>query len=201
MERKIVLSEVHSDMLAEIFNMGMGQSLGVLSNITGRGFEITFTLPRVELGSRADFLSRVNEFQRMALIVQEYYGEINGNAIFYLPSASGKELARLLIGTEITAEQVEKLESEAMVEIGNIFINSSISCLSSFLNVPIQTRLPEMMFPDRIASWMAGSDEILHLHAEFKVEHLSIAGNVAYVLDDASIRRLLEIIDGRMSEV
>lgn len=195
MSNKLILSEDHTDMLAEIFNMGMGRSLGALSNITGKDHEITFSTPKVEVIGKDDFFIKVNEFKRMAMIAQDYKGEIRGTAIFYLPTAAGKELARLLIGTEISIDQIEKLESDALIEIGNIFINSSISCLANFLNISIETKVPEMIFPDRILSWLKGSDEIIHLNAKFNIAHLKLEGQVAFVLDNESIKKLIQIID------
>lgn len=195
MELKLVLNEDQTDMLAEIFNMGMGQSLGALSKITGQEHEITFSIPKIEVISRKDFFRKGEEVQRMALIIQKYTGDLKGNAIFYLPSSAGKELAKLIIGTDITSDQIERLESDAMIEIGNIFINSSISCLSNFLDLKIETKIPEMIFGDRLIALMEGDGDIIHLNAQFNIAHLQLQGDVAFVIDNDSIQKLTQRID------
>lgn len=194
MELKLVLNEDQTDMLAEIFNMGMGQSLGALSKITGQEHEITFSIPKIEVISRSDFFRKGDEVQRMALIIQKYTGDLKGNAIFYLPSSAGKELAKLIIGTDITSDQIERLENDAMIEIGNIFINSSISCLSNFLDLKIETKIPEMIFGDRLIL-MEGEGDIIHLNAQFNIAHLQLQGDVAFVIDNDSIQKLTQRID------
>lgn len=195
MELKLVLNEDQTDMLAEIFNMGMGQSLGALSKITGQEHEITFSIPKIEVISRKDFFRTGDGLQRMALIIQKYSGDLEGNAIFYLPSNAGKELAKLIIGTDITSDQIEKLESDAMIEIGNIFINSSVSCLSNFLDVKIETKIPEMIFQDKMLALMEGDGDIIHLNAQFNIAHLQLQGDIAFVIDNDSIQKLTQCID------
>lgn len=192
---QLVLNADHTDFLAEIFNMGMGQSLAALSNITGKKYEISFNVPKIKLLSREEFHSWSEQFQRMAIIVQRYTGTLEGNAFFYLPSSAGKELARLLIGTEISAEQVEKLESDAIIEIGNIFINSSINCLSNFLGIELETSIPEMIFQDRIKSWINDKNEVIHLNAQFSIDHLQLKGEVAFMIDNDTLKKLIELLN------
>lgn len=196
LDNKLLLTDDHTDMLAEIFNMGMGHSLGALSKLTGREHEITFAVPKIQILSKEEFFKKVNEFPRMAMVIQEYSGEITGNALLYFPAHAGKELARLLIGSDIPLDQVEKIESDALTEIGNIFINSSISCLANFLGKEIETEIPELIFQDRLSLRMGrGEEGIIHLNAQFNVAHLKLEGEVAFSLFNESIQKFIHLID------
>lgn len=192
---KILFKEDHADILAEIFNMGMGQSLGAISKLTGKEHEIKFNVPKVELISKEEFSKHVKEISRMPVIVQKYSGELEGSAFFYLPSQAGKELARLMIGSDVSAEQIEKLESDALVEIGNIFINSSLSCLSNFLTIHVKTDIPQMVFADRIDNWMRRSSEIIYINTKFSIDHLNMSGQVSFILHDDSLKKLSDLMD------
>lgn len=189
----IPLSEENRDILAEIFNMGMGRGLGALSKIASKGQEITFELPKVKT-MMATSLNEIIGPGSTAMIIQKYSGVIHGSAIFYFPPDAGKQLARLLIGTDIPVEKIETIESDALMEVGNIFINSSIGCLANFLNIEIHTGVPRLVYKDKVANELLQEKEVIHLSAGFRIEHLKIDGHVVLILNDDSIKNLINIL-------
>ena len=194
------LNEDHRDMLGEIFNMGMGQSLGALSKFTGKDHEIIFELPRVRLIEKSEFTGHLSA-ERLSMVVQDYSGGIVGKAFFYFPVSAGRQLARLLIGSDIPLEQMEKVESDALLELGNIFINSSLECLSSFLGTSIKTHVPEFIYQSSLYPWAGEKNTIIHLSAGFNIKHLNLRGDVALILDDESLQKFISLIDAQLGEL
>ena len=189
------------DMLAEVFNMGMGQSANAISALSGVEHEVFFGVPDVDLMSREEFLGLFCKDSYTGMIVQEYHGELEGKALMFYPELSGKELARVLIGSDLPADQIEVLESDALTEVGNIFINSSIACLGNFLDTDISTEIPQIVYNTNIVSdFFWEDDQIIHLNAPFEIEHLGIKGMVTFVVDNGTTKRLLEVIDKLLEE-
>lgn len=179
------LSEDQIDVLAEIFNMGMGQSLNLISQISGKEHEILFNLPRVNLISLEDFISKLSTDKNIGIIKQDYNGTLCGQALMFYPELNGRELAKLLIGTDIPAEQVEKLEIDALLEVGNIFINSSLACLADFMEIEIKTQIPGIIYSETLQEkHLNNQDLIFELQAPFSIEHLEISGTIAFIIDN-----------------
>lgn len=200
MNKKI--NDIHLDMLAEIFNMGMGQAVSAISKLSGEKHEVRFELPSVDIITKEEFLSSLSEKRDLGIIQQTYRGDFSGKSYMYYPSVSGREFAKLLIGTEMPSDQIEKLESDALVEIGNIFINASIVGLADFLNKEIKTDLPQLVFSNFIDLESEGrGDWVVRLNSSFIIDHLNIEGKIAFVLQNESIDLLLDAIDAYIEEL
>lgn len=190
------LDELHKDMLAEIFNMGMGQAVFALSHLSGSDKEVEFEIPTVDVMDKEDFLKSAKVGHGTGMVIQNYHGELEGHAVVCYPELAGKELAKLLIGTDIPPDKIERLESDAMAEVGNIFINAAITCLSRFLGAEIKTELPTVVYSDKLLRTLnSETDEILILNSRFTIEHMKIEGKLAFALDNVSLNHLLSKID------
>lgn len=195
------LSSDQIDILAEVFNMGMGQSANAISALSGVEHEVFFGVPDVDLLTREEFLNLFSKDTYTGMIVQNYYGELEGKALMFYPELSGKELARILIGSDLPADQIEVLESDALTEVGNIFINSSLACLGNFLDTDISTEIPQIVYNTNLVSDFFWKDnQIIHLNAPFQIEHLDISGMITFVVDNGTTKRLLEVIDKLLEE-
>lgn len=195
------LSSDQVDILAEVFNMGMGQSANAISALSGVEHEVLFGVPDVDLLTREEFLALFSKDSYTGMIVQNYHGELEGKALMFYPELSGKELARVLIGSDLPADQIEILESDALTEVGNIFINSSLACLGNFLDTDISTEIPQIVYNTNLVSDFFWEDnEIIHLNAPFEIEHLGISGMITFIVDNGTTKRLLEVIDKLLEE-
>jgi chemotaxis protein CheC len=191
------LEELHMDMLAEIFNMGMGQAVFAISHLSGKDHEVVFEIPSVEVVDKKEFINSTNITSGIGgMIVQSYHGQLEGCAVMFYPELGGKQLAKLLIGTDIPPEKIEQLESDALIEVGNIFINAAITCLSRFLSSEIKTDLPKVVYSDKLGLTLGeDTSELLLLNSSFTIEHMRIEGKLAFALDNISLQKLLKEID------
>lgn len=191
----IQLTEDQRDVLAEIFNMGMGKSIHAMSYLSGEDHEIVFELPALSLSKTEEFLSRFTDDQKEAFVIQRYSGEISGSALMYYPGSDNARIVKLLIGTEVPAEEISNLESDAMIEVGNIFINAALSCLADFVELEINTEIPELFYQDGISKEIFHGDYVIEIDTEFKIEHLEIFGRIAFVLSNKTTEALIKKID------
>jgi chemotaxis protein CheC len=191
----IELTEDQQDILAEVFNLGMGKSISALSHLSGEGREIQFDLPKMQVVEVEEFIKRFESSDEKSFVVQHYTGDVSGSAIMFYPGSKNSKLASLLVGSDLALEEMNKLESDALVEIGNIFINAALSCLADFLDVEIHTQIPELLFQDSITTDLLNGNVAIEIVANFRIDHLDINGDVAFVINNNTFDKLIETID------
>lgn len=190
------ISDLHLDMLGEIFNMGMGKAISELSKVMGSENEIQFSVPNVQILNKEDFLKSAKNERFIGMILQGYSGDINGNAYIFYPMLTGSELINKLIGTDIPNDQVDKLESDFLTELGNIFINESIKSLSSFTGAKVATTLPQLVYYKVLKDKDKSKDDILFkISSPFSIKEKKVKGEISLLIDDDDVEQLLETID------
>ncbi len=190
------LSSDHIDVLCEVFNMGIGRAVEALSHLGDKNQEITFELPDLRLVSAKEFVNRFETQDDKYFVVQRYFGTVEGAALMYYPGDEGQKLAALLIDESIPHDEVGKLESDAVVEIGNIFINAALSALSDFLGIEIHTQIPELLYQNGISDELVEEDQhAIEIEAKFNAGHLGIHGQIAFLLNNKTLDMLIEVID------
>ena len=189
------LTEDQIDILAEVFNMGMGKAINAITKLSGRDKEILFELPDLKLVSVEDFISQFEVSKNRTFVLQKYTGGIKGAALMYYPDDDKSKLAALLIDSELPVEELQRLESDALIEIGNIFINAALSCMSDFLEIEIHTQIPELFFQDNISNDLFVGQIAIEIESSFKIEHLDITGKVAFIINNETLTKLTEAID------
>lgn len=190
------LTSDHIDVLCEVFNMGIGRAIEALSHLGKNKKEITFELPDLKLISGSDFVKRFESQEDKYFVLQRYFGTVEGAALMYYPGDEGQKLASLLIDEDIPHDEVGKLESDAVVEIGNIFINAALSALSDFLSIEIHTQIPELLYQNSISDELITDDQhAIEIEAKFNAGHLGIHGQIAFVLNNKTLDMLIKVID------
>lgn len=191
-----LLSSDHIDILCEIFNIGNGKAAEVLSHLGDHLQEITFERPKLSLIKGADFKKRFDSQTNKYFVLQRYFGAVKGVAIMYYPGDEGQRLAALLIDESLPYEEVGELESDAVVEIGNIFINAALAALSDFIKIEIHTQIPELIYQNSISEQLLENDsEAIEIEAKFNAGHLGIDGQIAFVLSNKNLEELIKVID------
>lgn len=190
------LSRDHIDVLCEVFNMGIGRAVEALSHLGDSHQEITFELPDLRLISGEEFVKRFESQEDKYFVLQRYFGAVEGAALMYYPGDEGQKLAALLIDESIPYDEVGKLESDAVVEIGNIFINAALSSLSDFLGIEIHTQIPELLYQNSVSEeLLEKGSHAIEIEAKFNAGHLGIHGKIAFLLSNKTLDMLIRVID------
>lgn len=197
------LSPLQHDAITELLNIGMGQAAASLSQIVGE--EVKLSVPSVQLLSRkqaaAHFQNGSNE--RIAAIKQQFQGPFWGEALLLFPQTKSLELVRTLVKADLPPEALLELEQDALLEVGNIILNSCLASLANILTHELHTELPTYISgsaEEILNNNEANHEEIvMFLRMDFSVRTKEIDGYVAFILEIPSIEQFKLSVDHYLS--
>lgn len=183
-DRGLELDADEADAIAELFNIGMGESAAALSGMVGE--EVLLSVPALRVQHRTDIINAIppGEARRMCAVREAFSGPFSGEAMLLFPEPEGMALVRRLIPGDANTPGDD--EQDALTEIGNIILNG---CLASFSN------LIASEVAGSVPGYRAGTAEQVIGHAEDPVLSVSInvglaagdvSGQVMFLLDIAS---------------
>jgi chemotaxis protein CheC len=172
----ISLSELHTDALCEIFNIGAGRAASSLSEIIGE--EVQLSVPHVQL-----FPS--SEIHAQTLPLDE---------------ARALEIVRDMMGTHVSVAELAEFEQDAMCELGNIILNACLSAMGDLLGLSLQSTLPQYSVdaPEAILQKLIGEIDqpvMMALHIDLKIEKRQTQGCLVFLLSTSSLKEFLAHID------
>jgi chemotaxis protein CheC len=200
------LVEVQNDALVELANMAVNQAAGRLSELTGRAVEIR--IPQIRLLSPEALESYMLEDvgPMSPCINQHFDGPVSGDAILVYPGKSSSELVSLLLEEEGGDEALSAMERSALVEVGNILINSFMGMVAQVLKISLDFSVPHMFLPspDVVADIMRATlpEEVdirvaVLIDSEIGIADSSISGHMAFMMDFPTIKAMA----GQMEEI
>lgn len=143
------LSEIETDAITEVINIGAGHASNALSVMTGKDIKMSF--PEVKL-CPIEKIPRLigNPEDLVAVVYLKLDGEIKnevipiGSLLLVMPQASAKELASLLQDKPYDSNSIEldEMDISALEETGNILSGSSMTAISKILETQIIESLP-----------------------------------------------------------
>lgn len=193
------LTELQQDALVEIFNQGVGQAAAAMSRIVGE--EVTMSVPMIAFQSRAEVAQTLGsaERRRISAVAQHFDGAFSTEAFLMFPEEKSLEIVRLMVGQNLSLEELSEMEQEAMSEIGNIILNSCMGTFANAAGKELQGSLPTYLAGtgDDILN-MSGKEwdgMVLTLKIDFNIERHQIHGYVAFLLDMPALHDLQRHID------
>lgn len=200
-------SELHRDVLVEVFNLGMGQAASSLSQMVEE--EILLSVPDLSFLSPVEAANLLTNKASGALtgVSQGFSGSFAGHAMLLFPEKSSLELVRLLLQDSVPLDNLTEFEEEALNEVGNIILNAGLSSLANMFNQEILTELPvfKQGKANEILNLHNTSTEeenlVLFLRVDFKLEKHAIDGYVIFLLNVKSMQSLMSYIDNYLKKV
>ncbi len=195
------LSELESDALIEIFNIGVGQAAASMSAIVNE--TVRMSVPSVSFINRAEAARLLDgktlEAENICGVSQHYEGAFTTEAILMFPEDKSLEIVRLMVGEAVPLKELTEMEQEAMCEIGNIILTSCVGTLANIFQRELHGSLPQYHVGTSdeilIASGSQPDTVVLMLHIDFLLEKHQIHGYVAFVLDVSALHDLKEQIN------
>lgn len=182
------------DAIAELINIGVGHSAGILSEITKA--HVTLAVPEVRIIIRDEFSSLYPFTDEAYSVVNiAYTGPFNGSTALIFPEESAEKLVCLMTNIEPFAEEFQMMKQETLLEVGNIIINGTMGSFSNILGGHLHFQVPE--FADNSIQVIMKSNQwfdssaILIGKTHFSVQERNIEGEVLLVLD---LRSMDEVI-------
>jgi len=149
------------------------------------------------LMSRSEAIKTLGERESRNLVAvhQTFEGAIVGRALLIFPEDNSLDLVRCLVGSELSNEEIIELEQEALVETGNVILNSCLATIANALQSNLKMSLPEVLRGEgkRLFNLppppVAGSS-VLFVYINFALRQRDIAGYIAMMMDMPSLTAL-----------
>jgi chemotaxis protein CheC len=190
------LSELERDALSELSNIAMARAANSLRQMVE--YQVMLSVPSVEIVSTeaaTELLGR-SKNPRLVAIRQDFTGAFSGRALLIFPEASSLELVRVVVGRQLSLEDIVNLEDEALAETGNIILNSWIATIANLLKSGLKMSLPTVVRGDSRQMFKSDDDQnlVLFLHIKFEISTKEIRGYVALLMDIPSVDELRLLI-------
>ncbi|WP_207462067.1 chemotaxis protein CheX [Azospirillum sp. SYSU D00513] len=200
----VSLSDLERDALTELVNVGVGRAATHLSRMVSD--EVLLSVPSIDIVSREEasgFLS-ARESSGLVAVQQAFSSSFSGRALLIFPETNSLELARAVLGSELSLEEIVDLEQDALAEIGNIILNSCLVVIANSLKENLTISLPSVLRGNgrRIFHEDAATSElVLFLYIDFSVRNHSIRGYIALLMGLSSLEALQALIHGFVDHV
>jgi chemotaxis protein CheC len=197
----LTLNELQHEALIELLNISSGKATAVLSEMLLS--EINISVPRLEQTARSIVARQVQATlgEAVTAISMETEGVIACKAMLVLSQHSSFSLTQQLMGDQVPAELLPELESEAMVELGNVILNACLSTFADQFGESIQTSIPT--FAQGSASSLIGDDhiEVLFLQVNFVSQAGNEQGHIILILSADEARKISALLDQYLREL
>lgn len=192
-----ILTDIETDALTEIFNVGAGRAALSLSEIIGD--EVRLSVPSLEvLRSRAiDERTLTLASARFAAVSQVFGGPFDAEAVLLFAEVHALEIVRDMMGSQTSLEDLAEFEQEALCELGNIILNACLSAMADMLDITLNSSLPEyaVSSSQEIFARLSASDNdeayVLILHIDLLIEKHHAAGHLIFLLSSTSLNKLV----------
>jgi len=197
------LTDLEKDALAELSNMAMARAANSMRQMVEH--QVLLSVPSVDIVSKETAAQIIAKPDNPMLVAvrQDFAGRFSGRALLIFPEANSLELVRVVVGRQLSLEDIVNLEDEALAETGNIILNSWIATIANLLRQGLKMSLPTVFRGD--SRQMLKSDEaqslVLFLHIRFEISNREIRGYVALIMDIPSIGELRSLIADYIRDV
>ncbi|MCV6637600.1 hypothetical protein [Candidatus Albibeggiatoa sp. nov. NOAA] len=199
----IQLTPLQHDAITELLNIGMGQAAASLSEIVGE--EVKLSIPSVELLPRHTAAKQIaiHSSNQIAAIKQHFNGPFWGDALLLFAEEKSIELVKTLVKEDLPLEMLKELERDALLEIGNIILNSCLASLANVLTHELHSDLPTFMAgtANDILKGTKDDDLVMFLRMDFSLKTKEVDGYVAFILEIPSIERFIQSVNNYLGVI
>jgi chemotaxis protein CheC len=206
MKSDILLSELERDALTELVNIGVSRAAAGLRLMVGE--EVLLSVPSVEVVSHRTAVALLGEQESDELVAvrQDFSGAFSGRALLIFPQSNSLELVRAVVGDEMSAEDVESMEQEALSETGNVILNGCLATMANMLHQSLEMSLPEVLRGDgghlfELDGQLDDHALVLFLYINFAMQDRDIRGYIAMLMDLPSLASLKMLIGDFVARV
>ncbi|MBL8669826.1 MAG: hypothetical protein JNK11_04170 [Alphaproteobacteria bacterium] len=185
-----VLGTDHQEVLAELFNIGMGHAGAVLSRVVHG--EYVLSVPRTEVAPRSVAIGRVVKRlgADLCTVSRRVAGAFDADIALVMAAEHAHMVARHMMGDAGARPPTAELEADSLKELGNVMLSSCVDTLSNMVGVALQMSVPEARRGSAGAifgSGSAGADEpTFCLHIDFGLKGGEVGGSVMFLVGDAA---------------
>ena len=191
------LSDIELDALREMMNIGVGYAADRFSRLTGSPVRLSLPEIRLVCDPQEDEDIRALALKNGSMVTQSFRGGFTADAVFLFPGESSLELVRQMLHHETQISEMQELEQDALIEVGNILFNSCISVMSDTIGIPFECGLPQFKagcLRTAMQDMHIMGDCILLMEIAFTVEDLKVEGYLLFLMKVESVDFFIEAI-------
>lgn len=201
---EIILNEDERDCLQELMNIAYGSATAAITEIIDAF--ATLSIPHIQIIDSSELEKHLGDFVQEDLIyfnsTQQFNGKISGENLFLIDKDSTKN-----IGFKFGLEEDEMDDNELadiVLEITNILSSSTISQLSSEMNIPITFSPPSVEVLNKLNemdnTYLHKYQKVIIISTELNFEDQNIKGELLILTTDNSILVIKEAINKILDE-
>ena len=200
------LTDLESDALNELFNVGLHRAAASLSDLTGRRVEVD--LPRLWVCSMDELKDRLLEVVTgdLATVHQFFGGAIAGDAVLLLEYDKAVQLADLMTGGDVAlGGRLDQSAREVIAEIGNVVLSSCLGAFGNVLQVAVSFSVPRIhiesldgMMRSVVIERDQGIPYALVAATRFSLSGLEISGYLIVVIGVKSLELVSEALSAKV---
>jgi chemotaxis protein CheC len=192
------------EILQEIMNIAFGQSAADLADVIDT--HVVLSVPFIKIMHATElpeyFRDHVKGHKKISIVEQKFWGKFKGDALLVFSSGAGRELVKLLQQEErpsFASDHIEILESESLMEVGNILIGACVGKLAEVLRDVVTYTPPlvvvEKIFEEAIAESQYDSNSTaIVLKTDFCFEKGDVSGFLFLVTSNESVSWLRDAL-------
>jgi len=204
MPESFELSELETDLLVELFNIGVGRAADSLSRMVNQ--EVPLSVPSVEFCSVEKMAEFLGGDTIVCSVSQKMTGSFDAKTMLLFPEKNGMEVVRQLMGSHLSDELIAEMEEEALNEIGNIILNACIGAIATALGNKFDVDLPifergspmDLLMP----SESSDGNGVLLIRIRMDLSECEVNGYLAFILGPTSqtnLQNSLKIVIEKIS--
>lgn len=189
------LSELELDALTELVNIGVSRAAANLAQMCHE--PVTLTVPAISTVSPEQAAEMIGGARvgKMVAVEEEYSGNVSGRALLIFPEANSLELVRAVSGDAVPAEEIPALANEALLETGNVVLQSCLASLANMLRRHLEIGAPTLVEgPARELFPRVSKDAVLFVYINFSLRGRRIRGYIALLMDLAALTTLKDLV-------
>ncbi len=188
------------DILQEVMNVAFGQATSDLAELID--IHVVLNVPKIKSIQGKDLPEYINstikDYETTNIVAQNYLGKFNGNALLIFPFGAGRDLIKMLdteSEEQASGDQLNTLENETLIEVGNILIGACIGKLAELLKEHVTYSPPRVIIHDSSNSDMfknivKSNHSAITMKTVFSFEGRDINGSLVLINNPESIKWL-----------
>ncbi|MEZ5358826.1 MAG: chemotaxis protein CheX [Candidatus Zixiibacteriota bacterium] len=198
-----MLEQGQKDYLAELVNIGIGQSAASLSEMVGA--KVHLKIPDVDVYPMTALHTQLAKLggPKLSAVRQGFDGSLSGEAYLIFSFESAKGLAEKLMEEQIPTEQAEMQIEEVITEVGNIVINSFLGLWSHIFPNHLEYEVPVYLLetPDKIFEGSRADEKnelpgiVVSANTTFHIKDIEVMGTIMVLFEVSSVEGLIGAID------
>ncbi len=204
------LTQDEREILQEIMNIAFGKSAADLADVIDA--HVLLSIPFIksmQVPELPEYIrSHVKDYKQISIVEQKFWGKFRGDAILVFSSGAGKALIKMLQSEEsksYNSEPIDILESETLMEVGNILIGACVGKLAELLKDIVSYTPPmvlvEKEYSEAISSGVYDPDKkAIVLRTDFSFNNGNVSGFLFLVTTTDSMMWLRDSLQTFMDE-